>query len=172
MGSGEEIFDVVDDNDQVIGEAPRSVVHEEGLRHRAIHVFVFNELGELFLQKRSMLKDCFPGCWDSSASGHLDQGESYDACAARELKEEIGLELNRPLKKHLKNEACDETGQEYVWLYSCRSEGPFVLQESEVEKAEWVSREAIDQWIKQKPEEFAPGFILLWNRFWLEGCQP
>jgi len=52
----EEIFDVVDANDQVIGQQPRSEVHRLGLRHRAIHLLVFNAKGELFLQKRSMKK--------------------------------------------------------------------------------------------------------------------
>ena len=57
----EEIFDVVDADDRVIDQQPRSEVHRLGLRHRAIHLLVFNAAGELFLQKRSMKKDCFPG---------------------------------------------------------------------------------------------------------------
>ena len=85
----EEIFDVVNERDEVIDHRPRSEVHRLGLRHRAVHVLVFNARGDVFLQKRSMLKDCFPGTWDSSASGHLDQGEAYDDCAVRELREEI-----------------------------------------------------------------------------------
>ena len=74
----EEIFDIVDERDEVVGRRPRSEVHRLGLQHRAVHVLVFNARGELFLQKRSMQKDCFPGAWDSSAAGHLDSGESYD----------------------------------------------------------------------------------------------
>ena len=85
----EEIFDVVDSNDQVIDQRPRSEVHRLGLLHRAIHLLVFNSKGELFLQKRSMKKDCFPGTWDSSASGHVDSGEDYDICALREHLEEL-----------------------------------------------------------------------------------
>src|SRR6478672_13109465 len=91
----EEVFDVVDEQDQVIGRERRSEVHRLNLRHRAVHVLVFNSQGEVFLQKRSMSKDTFPGAWDSSASGHLDCGEDYDACAIRELREEIGLRLER-----------------------------------------------------------------------------
>jgi predicted protein tyrosine phosphatase len=71
----EEIFDVVNERDEVVGQAPRSEVHRRKLNHRAVHVLVFNSRGELFLQKRSLKKDCFPGAWDSSASGHLDTGE-------------------------------------------------------------------------------------------------
>ena len=87
----EEIFDVVNECDEVIDAKPRSEVHRLGLKHRAIHVLVFNSRGETFLQKRSMTKDREPGKWDSSTSGHVDSGEDYDACAVRELREEIGL---------------------------------------------------------------------------------
>jgi isopentenyldiphosphate isomerase len=87
----EEIFDVVNERDEVIDARPRREVHRLGLKHRAIHVLVFNARGETFLQKRSMTKDREPGKWDSSSSGHVDSGEDYDACAVRELREEIGL---------------------------------------------------------------------------------
>jgi isopentenyldiphosphate isomerase len=89
----EEIFDVVNERDEVTGQLPRREVHRLGLKHRAVHVLVFNRAGQIFLQKRSMRKDIWPGAWDSSASGHLDTGEDYDACAVRELREEIGLRV-------------------------------------------------------------------------------
>jgi isopentenyldiphosphate isomerase len=92
----EEIFDVVNDKDEVIDRKPRSEVHRRGLMHRATHVLIFNSRGQVFLQKRSMLKDRQPGVWDSSASGHLDTGEDYDACAVREVREELGLLLEAP----------------------------------------------------------------------------
>ena len=92
----EEIFDVVNERDEVIGRAPRSEVHARGLRHRATHVLVFNPRGEVFLQKRSIMKDRQPGMWDSSASGHLNSGEGYDACAVREVREELGVTLAHP----------------------------------------------------------------------------
>ena len=63
--SSEEMFDVVNARDEVIDCKPRSVVHEQDLLHRAVHVLVFHSNGSLFLQKRSILKDCFPGTWDS-----------------------------------------------------------------------------------------------------------
>ena len=87
----EEIFDVVNERDEVVGQNTRREVHRLGLKHRAVHVLVFNSRGETFLQKRSMTKDREPGKWDSSSSGHVDSGEDYDACAVRELREEIGL---------------------------------------------------------------------------------
>src|SRR5215472_554667 len=118
----EEIFDVVNERDEVIGQAPRKEVHARGLWHRAVHVLVFNARGEVFLQKRSMLKDTAKGKWDSSSSGHLDTGEDYDACAMRELREEIGLVVTQPPQRVFKVDACKETGWEFCWIYRGQSE--------------------------------------------------
>ena len=160
----EEIFDVVNEQDQVIDQRPRSEVHRRHLWHRAVHVLVFNRKGDLLLQKRSMRKDCFPGTWDSSASGHLDRGEDYDACAVRELKEEIGLSVTQTPQRLFKISACPETGFEFVWVYRCQSEGPFVVQLEEVDEVRWFSPETINQWIAERPQEFANAFPLIWSR--------
>src|SRR5215510_5585248 len=121
----EEIFDVVNERDEVIGKRTRAEVHRLGLMHRAVHVLVFNSEGKVFLQKRSMTKDRQPGLWDSSASGHLDVGESYDDCALRELREEIGLDLQAAPRRLFKLPASPETDQEHVWVYRCQADGPF-----------------------------------------------
>src|SRR4051794_19032506 len=113
----DEIFDVVNERDEVIGRELRREVHRRGLRHRAVHILVFNDAGQVFLQKRSMSKDTHPGVWDSSSSGHLDCGEDYDACALRELREEIGLQVDVCPERVFKIDACDATGQEFVWIY-------------------------------------------------------
>ena len=86
-----DIFDVVDRSDKVLRQESRAIVHREKLLHRAVHVFVFNKAGQLYLQRRSMAKDTAPGKWVSSCSGHVDSGEDYDKAAGRELIEEIGL---------------------------------------------------------------------------------
>lgn len=161
----EEIFDLVDEQDEVIGSMPRREVHRLGRRHRAVHVLVFNARNELFLQQRSLLKDNWPGVWDSSASGHLDQGEAYDACAIREVREEIGLVLPTAPARLFKLEACADTGMEFCWVYRVDHEGPFVLQESEVRGGGWFTSEAIDEWIARRPLDLASGFRTIWARF-------
>lgn len=171
----EEIFDVVNDRDEVIDHRPRSEVHRLGLKHRAVHVLVFNRAGHLFLQKRSMRKDCFPGTWDSSASGHLDRGEAYDACAVRELAEEIGLRVASTPERLFPIEARPETGQEFVWVYRQPSEGPFQLQPEEVDRGEWFHPDVITQWIDRRPADFAPAFVLIWrllNEGGTRSCPP
>jgi len=159
----DEIFDVVNEHDEVVGRASRSEVHARGLMHRAVHVLVFNARGEVFLQKRSMAKDRCPGLWDSSASGHVDSGEDYDACALRELREEIGLEPTQPLQRLFKLPAGPETDQEHVWVYRCTAEGPFALNPREIERGEWREPQAVTREIQRHPERFAGAFVHLWN---------
>ena len=160
----EEIFDVVNKLDEVVGKRPRSEVHRLGLMHRAVHVLVFNARGEVFLQKRSMSKDRQPGLWDSSASGHLDSGEAYDACAIRELREEIGLRLDAPPLRLFKLSASIETDQEHVWIYRCKAEGPFTLHPEEIETGGWFTPEGVNVWMKDKPEEFASALLAIWPK--------
>jgi isopentenyl-diphosphate delta-isomerase type 1 len=160
----EEIFDIVNERDEVIGQMPRPQVHREGRKHRAVHVLVFNARGELFLQKRSMTKDTFPGAWDSSASGHVDSGEDYDACAVRELREELGLALTAPPARLFKIAACAETGQEFVWVYRLESEGPFVLHPEEIEGGEWFTPARVNELTERQPGDFASGFVLIWEK--------
>jgi isopentenyldiphosphate isomerase len=159
----EEIFDVVNDRDEVVGQLPRSVVHQDGHRHRAIHVLIRGKDGRFFLQKRSMSKDTFPGAWDSSASGHLDTGEDYDACAIRELREELGLVIAQPPKRLFKIDARAETGQEFVWVYWLESDGPFILHPEEIERGEWFEARKISEWMAARPGDFADALLHIWK---------
>jgi len=159
----DELFDVVDENDQVVGQATRARVHREKLWHRAVHAWVFNRAGEVFLQKRSMLKDMAPGRWDSSCSGHLDADESYDNAVVRELGEEIGLVLGDVPEKLFRARARVETGWEFVWVYRLVSEGPFQLHPAEIDTGAWYASAEVDSLIRDKPQDFAPAFAYLWQ---------
>ncbi|HEX2861911.1 MAG TPA: NUDIX domain-containing protein [Lacunisphaera sp.] len=160
----DELFDVVDGQDRVVRQAPRGEVHAQRWLHRAVHVLVFNRAGEVFLQKRSLAKDMSPGLWDSSCSGHLDAGEDYDVAAWRELQEEIGLKLPAPPPRWLRVEACEETGQEFVWVYRVESEGPFVLCPAEIERGEWVAPMELHRRIASRPQDYCPAFKLIWQK--------
>ena len=169
----EEIFDVVNERDEVIGRATRREVHARGLRHRAVHVLVFNSRGEVFLQKRSMKKDTAAGLWDSSSSGHLDSGEDYDNCAVRELCEEIGLTAtgaSQP-RQLFRIDACTETGWEFCWVYHYWSEGPFQLHPEEIETGGWFAPERVSSWIAERPQDFASAFRLVWGKYFATESQ-
>lgn len=164
-----ELFDVVDDNDRVFGRMRRNDVHRWQLRHRAAHVLVVNSHGEVFVQRRSRLKECAPGLWDTSVAGHVQSGESYAACAVRELAEEIGLPPATPLCQVGYLKAGPDTGWEFVAVFLCWSDGPLVLCPEEIADGRWTSPETLAQWMIDRPEEFTTTFRLIGarSREWL-----
>ncbi len=162
--ASEERFDVVDNSDRVIGSAPRREVHARGLLHRAVHVLVSDAAGRVLMQKRSASKDMYPNQWAASASGHVDSGEDYDTAAVRELGEELGIFVATVPERLCRIEACAETGQEFVWVYRLRYEGPIVANADEISEVSWHTPAAIDRWTAERPGEFAPSFLLVWAR--------
>jgi 16S rRNA (adenine1518-N6/adenine1519-N6)-dimethyltransferase len=160
-----EIFDVVDFDDQVIGTATRAEVHARRLTHRAVHVFVFNKRGDLLLQKRSHLKDMCPGLWDSSVSGHLDSGESYETAVVRELAEEMGITSETAPEEIAKITPGVNTGWEHVKLYRLRHDGTLRYPSAEVDAVMWFPLAELTAWIDSYPADFAPGFLECWEKF-------
>ncbi len=155
----EELFDVVDAEDRVLRQATRREVHAKNWLHRAVHVFVFNKCGELFLQQRSHLKDAHPSVWDSSASGHLDAGESYEVAAVRELEEELGLEVSEPPALIGRLTASEATGWEHVNLYRTSTHQRPCYPSSEIATGGFFPLEVIERWIDRQPADFASGFV-------------
>ena len=162
-----EIFDVVNEADEVIRRETRHTVHKEKLLHRAIHIFVFNERGELFLQRRSQWKDMHPRAWDSSAAGHVNSGQHYDDTAPRELEEELGVKAAVTLVGSIS--ARPETGWEHVRLYKAVHEGPFSLEPAEIETGGFFTLEQIRRWIAARPGDFAHGFLECFRLFESKG---
>lgn len=166
---GEEVFDVVDDANQTIGQRTRREVHALGLRHRAVHVFVLNSRSELFLQKRSHLKDAEPGKWDTSAAGHLDAGEDYLPAAVRELEEELGISMRADQLIALgRISAGPATGWEFVEMFATQWDGRMQWPAAEIEGGAWFPLEEVDAWVERRPQDFASGFIECWkaSEFW------
>jgi len=169
----EEVFDVVDERDCVIGRAARTEVHARSLRHRAVHVLLFNGRGECFIQKRAASKDTFPGCYDSSASGHLHSGEDYDSCAVREIQEELGLVVSSErLRKHFKIEATEDTGWEFVWVYSVIGDEQPVINPEELEAGEFWARDHMRSMVTAHPGRFARSFVRVIGEFDARGLWP
>ena len=155
---GEEMFCVVDAHDRVIGSGSRDLVHVNNMRHRAIHVLIFNQSGEVFLQKRSIWKDTHPGKWDSSTAGHVDAGESYEEAARRELREEIGVEC--PIEKIGKLPCSAATGWEFIEVFRGIHEGPFRLAPMELETGAFFPLDKIRAWLERSPGDFSPAFAM------------
>jgi isopentenyl-diphosphate Delta-isomerase len=161
----DEIFDVVDWDDNVVRQATRAEVHAKNLLHRAVHVLVFNTAGQVFLQKRSIAKDSFPGRWESSCSGHLDAGEDYLTAAVRELEEEIGVASSASdLEFKLKLPPEAATGWEFVSIFTLRYDGPTLINPAEVDRGEWFTAAEVARGIVERPHEFTSTFKMHWPR--------
>ena len=158
-----EVCDVVDSEDRILESRLRSDVHVNNLTHRAVHLWIFNAQGELFLQKRSPWKINHPDLWCSSAAGHVDTGETYEEAGHREMREEIGADCS--LVKFWKTGASEETGNEFVeFLVGC-CDGPFRFAPGEVETGAFFPVEQIARWLERTPEEFTPLFKIAAAKF-------
>jgi 16S rRNA (adenine1518-N6/adenine1519-N6)-dimethyltransferase len=158
-----ESFPIVDKNDRIVRYANRSEAHGNNLRHRAVHILIFNPASEVYLQQRSRWKDRHPLKWDSSAAGHVAEGESYDHTARRELKEELGVTV--ALQKVSKIPASENTDQEFIWLYRGLTSDELVPAKSEIEQGAFLPSTIIDGWTSARPEDFAPGFLECWKAY-------
>ena len=161
----EELLDVVDENDRVIGIKTRGEIHAEYLMHRSVHILVFNGNAELFIQKRSMSKDNQPGLWDSSAAGHVDSGEDYHGCAIRELEEELGIIVTTSLEQLFRLQASSITGMEHCIVYRTINEGPFDLQPEEIDEGAWISGSDMDARVRKEDPSLTRVLQFIWKKF-------
>lgn len=163
MAHCEEQFYVVDEDDNVVGCASRSECHRRGLIHRSVYVIVVNERGEIFLQKRSIKKDLYPGYYACSATGHVEYGESYENAAKRELKEELGIEA--PIKMIGKFKCFSDIEREISALFVCHYNGPLNLNSEEVSGGEFVDIKEVRRLLESGEKKFAYGSILALREF-------
>jgi len=158
-----ELFPVVDKNDRILRYAQRADVHGNNLLHRAVHILIFNDADEVYLQQRSRWKDRHPLKWDSSAAGHVTAGENYDETARRELREELGI--NVPVRKILKFPASARTDHEFIWLYRGEIHGNPIPRRSEIETGAFFPPTVVDACVAARHENFAPGFMECWKAY-------
>ena len=164
MSGYDEIFDVVDSEDIVIGKASRHQVHNNDLMHRSVHILVFNSTGSLFLQKRAMIKDESPGLWDSSAAGHVESGEDYISCAKRELKEELSLS-DVQLDEVLSIPAQSTTFWEHVRVYKCVTDSNICINKNEISEGRYIRLSELRALMQLKPEIHTSTFSLIYANY-------
>ncbi|MER5910574.1 NUDIX domain-containing protein [Streptomyces sp. NPDC001982] len=122
MSAADEILDIVDENDQVIGQSPRGEAYARGLRHRAVFVQARDADGRVFVHRRTATKLVFPSLYDMFVGGVVGAGESYDDAALREAEEELGVSgLPRPafLFKFLYDDGAGGTWWSAVYEVRC-----------------------------------------------------
>lgn len=143
----EEMLDIVNENNEVVGVASYNDAYEKRLNHRIVHVLIFNEKGEIFLQQRSAKKNFCPGHWSTSAGGHVQAGEPYEKAAARELEEELGINL--PLTKIFECPYDHYKMRKFLEVYRGISDGPFKLNQEEVADGKWFSISDVREMVRK-----------------------
>lgn len=162
MNPADEIVTIVDAQNHEIARVSRRVMREGGLIHRACYILVFNKNREIFVQKRTMNKDIYPGYLDVATGGVVLAGESYELSAKRELGEELGVR-KAALTSHF--DLYHEADNNRVWgrVFSCIEEGPFVLQPEEVADGFFLATDAVLS--LAEVEKFTPDGLLVFKRF-------
>ncbi len=136
----DELFEIVDDEGNVIGTAPRSECHgNPSLVHRTAHVVVYHPDGRILLQKRSKRKDIQPGRWDTAVGGHLMPGEDFERAARREMAEELGIPSSLPLKFLFDSRIRNEIESENTRVFSAVYAGPFEFPPEEIDEVRFWS---------------------------------
>lgn len=159
----DELFDIVDKEGNVVGQAPRRECHNNpGLIHRAVHVFVWTSSGQLILQYRPPYKDIQPDKWDLSVGGHLDVGEEPLAAAIREMAEELGIK-NQPVTFLYSYLWQTDRESELVSTYRLTYDGPLHPHPTEVIAVKSWSVAEIEAQLGQGV--FTPNFEHEWVRY-------
>lgn len=146
-----ELFIVVDKEDNILEYRTRyDCHHDKNLIHRAIGVIIYNNNGDILLQKRSKFKDLNPGKYTISASGHVAKGQSYLEAAVRETEEELGI--NIPVVFAKKFIVRNDQESEICVLFTAKTNGPFYPSSDEIDTIEFSSISKI----KSMKKDFTP----------------
>ncbi len=161
MDPGDEIVAIVDEDNRVVGAAPRREMRARRLPHRCTYILVYNSRGEIYVQKRTRTKDVFPGYYDPAAGGVVLAGENYLDGATRELEEEMGIR-DVPLESLFKFYHAGDHSRVWGAAYRCVYDGPVTLQEEEVESGAFMTVEAVFQAAASQP--FTPDGLYVLRR--------
>ena len=152
----------VDENDIQIGTGTREEAWARGIYVRIVRAILRDEKGRILSQYRSATKKSYPNCWTDSASGHVDEGDSYDSAIKREMLEEIGFEtkLNFIGKFASEDVIGENTIREFNAIYEgvIDSNAELSLQEEEVSEVKWFEINELKEEIKNSPDNFTLGF--------------
>jgi isopentenyldiphosphate isomerase len=151
--SAKELVIVVNRANRVVGARPRCEMRAKRLPHRATYVLVFNSAGELYVQKRTLTKDIYPGFCDPATGGVVLAGENYEQAARRELAEELGIRdisLERHQDFYFEDPLCCVWGRIFSGIY----DRPMIFQTEEVQSGEFLPVDEVLE--RSKTEPFAP----------------
>ena len=160
----EEYLDLVDENNNVIGKAPRSEVRRKNLPHRGTCIFIFNSKGEILITKRTVTKDVYPDLLEIGQGGAVSYGEEYEYSAKREVGEEVGIS-NPKLEYLFDFHWQDEYNNSFWKVYKCIYDGDIKMQPEEVEDFFFISVDKLNDMIENRPEKFTPDGIAVFGKY-------
>lgn len=166
----DELMDVVDQYDNVIGQKQRSALYAENSRNcRAINAFLVNSRGEIWIPRRTAQKQLFPLHLDMSCAGHVKSGESYDEALAREVQEELTLDIDQ-IRWSLLGHLSPYTNKVsmFMQVYELHSDETPHWNPADFVEAYWLRAEEIQQ--KIRTGELVKGDLpLLIEKFYGKG---
>lgn len=169
-----EMIQIVDENDQPIGSAPRAEAKAQGLRHRSVQIVLRDDEGNFLLQKRSEAKKTNPGKWTNAASGGVDPEEPYDVTAQRELFEEIGVQTPLTQLGSFKIDyiAEDQNIRQFIGVFEGQvpHDVPLTLQPEEVSEAKWMTADDLRTALAaDEPAQFTQPCVATLRQFFFAG---
>lgn len=151
---------IVDENDVPIGFKYRDKIDYTKDIYRWSGIWIENSRGEVLITQRKLTKDKDPGKWGPAAAGTLEEGETYESNAYKEVQEELGITVDSfelGPKQH-----ADTPRRYFGQWFLCKLDktlDEFTIQEDEVEQIAWVKKEKLVNDMKQNPEKYASSFI-------------
>ncbi len=165
-----ELVDVIDDVDRVIAQKPLEECLRLGILHRAVSVFLWNSRNQIYVQRRSLHDELFPGYWTASCTGHVSAGEDYFEAAVRELREELGINSERPrfvlkfIVPPIRFGALREHEMMYV-LESRAGDQELRLDPVEVEEGAFLSVPRLKRFIIENRDSITPDALLSFDKY-------
>lgn len=160
-----EFLDIVNINDEVVGNATKEDVYKKNWCHRITHVLIFNDEGKMFLQKRSTTVSFCPNYWSTAVGGHVDTGEFYEQAALREYTEELGA--TSALEFIGKDfYTASNTPNKFITTFKTVFNGPFYPNSEEVSEITAFDISEIKKMIATE-EKFHPELLFILNKYYL-----
>lgn len=161
----EEQVVLVSEQDEYIGTMGKTEAHQKGLLHRAISIILYNQQGEMLIQRRALTKYHWAGIWSNAVCSHPRYQESYRDAAQRRLREELGIETMLQEKFHFIYKAFDApsglTEHEYDTVFVGTYEGPIPFNKEEVDAVRWIDPIDLEKEIADYPEKFSFWFKII-----------
>ncbi len=162
------LVQLVDENDNPTRGGNKDEIFRDGLLHRIVRIMLFDEHGNILIQKRVPHARLFPGCWDNSAAGHVDEGEDYLVAGKRELKEELGLstELAEAAYFRAYSEDGNKKLNRFTKIYTSTipHDAKFILQPEEVVSVKWVTISELAKLVNEHPNSITDGLKQAFER--------